>query len=942
MDAERFTRLKAIVVQAHALEAGERAAFLDRACAGDDELRAEVESLLTHGDATPPILESGGLAASLHAALASRLPARIGPYVPLGVLGEGGMGIVYRAEQTTPVHREVALKVIRGELASAGVIARFEAERQTLARMDHPNIARMLDAGASADGPFFVMDLVRGVPITEFADMHGLPVDARLSLFLQVCDAVQHAHRKGVVHRDLKPSNLLVAEEDGRHLVKVIDFGIAKALEEAPGTTVTRAGLLVGTPDYMSPEQAGVLADADVDTRTDVFSLGVVLYELLAGRRPRSFRTGSPAEFQQVLGEGRPVAPPSAQAGDIGTIALKAIEVDPERRYQSVEQLADDVRRYLAGVPVLARPATWRYRSSRFLSRHRVAVAAAAVMVLAVAALTAVYTVRVARERDRARLEASKSAQVTAFLTELFEAADPDQAFGRDVSAQELLARGAQRIDRELGADPALQGTMMRVIGGVYHSLGAYPEAAPLLDGAVARHESQPGAELELAASLHARGSLAFAEGDYDRASALLRRALDLRRERLATPHPLLARTLEELGFIEAERTDLAAAGPVLLEAVAMARQLPDTTDDPGVLGAALTSLARLRLHEGNYAETQTLLREALAERRRVYGNDHSSVGTALDALAEALRREGKLVEAEEMFRESVAHARRILGDEHPTVSIRMANLVNVLQNQGKHAEALAMNTEVLARQRRQLGPRHTNVGTTLNTMLTIHNGLGDYAAAERAGREALDIQVEHFGDTNDAVASTLNNLALVVAERGDYDEAARLQRQAVAIDRTLLGGEHRYVGSGTAMVGTYLLAGGHVADAEAPLREGVEILRRTAGPDDRSTVTMLYNLGMFLVASGQLDEAEQVARDVVRMRRAALPAGHFEIGLAETLLGEVLAAQGRDAEAEPLLVGGFAMVKARPPGRHRSVARGRVVAFFESRGRPDRAAQVP
>src|SRR5690606_29765296 len=270
--------------------------------------------------------------------------------------------------------------------------------------------------------------------------------------------------------------------------------------EEAPGTTVTRAGLLVGTPDYMSPEQAGVLADADVDTRTDVFSLGVVLYELLAGRRPRSFRTGSPAEFQQVLGEGRPVPPPSAKASDIGTIAVKAIEVDPERRYQSVEQLADDVRRYLARVPVLARPATWRYRTGRFLSRHRVAVVAAAAMVLAVAARTAVYTVRVAREPDRARLEAAQSAQHTHFPKEASEAADPDQAFGRDVSAQELLARGAQRVDRELGADPALQGTMMRVIGGVYHSLGAYPEAAPLLDGAVARHENQPGAELELAA----------------------------------------------------------------------------------------------------------------------------------------------------------------------------------------------------------------------------------------------------------------------------------------------------------------------------------------------------------------------------------------------------------------------------------------------------------
>ncbi|MGV3516789.1 tetratricopeptide repeat protein [Luteitalea sp.] len=946
MSAERYSRLKAIVLQARALAPAQRRDHLDVICAGDTALRADVESLLTHDEAVPAILQSGALTAVLSASDALDLPCTLGPYRLCEVVGEGGMGIVYRAEQRTPIEREVAVKLIRADVASAGVIARFAAEREVLARMDHPHIARIIDAGTSPHGPYFVMDLVRGVPVTTHAVSRALPLGARLDLFLQACEAVRHAHLKGIVHRDLKPSNLLVADQDGRPALKVIDFGIAKAVEPgAAGASVTGAGVAIGTPDYMSPEQAGVLDGADVDTRTDVFSLGVVLYELLAGRRPRQFRTGSPGEFQQCLAADG-VPPPSVVARrhadrvaaavptDLDTITLKAIDVLPDRRYQSVEQLADDVRRHLAGVPVLARPATWRYRAVTFVRRHRAAVVASTAAVVLLGALLAVHTVRVGRERDRARAEAAKAAQVTTFLTELFEAAEPDQANGRDVSARQLLERGAQRVDRELAGDAPLQGTMMRVIGSVYRRLGAYRDAAPLLDGAVARHARAAGHELEWAASLQARGSLAYNEGDYPRAAALLQQALELRRPRLPVPHPALVDTLQELGFVDVERGELAAAQRHLEEAVGMARALGDGREGTATLGDALVSLSRLRLVQGSFADAQRHLREALAIRRRVLGADHSDVGAALDGLAEALRRDGQLAEAEPLFREAVDHARRVLGEDHPVLLVRLANLANVVQNRGRHAEALTMLEDVLARYRALPGPQHPNVSKTLNSILTAQMGLGHYADAGRTGREALALAEANASADPDSVASVLNNLALIEAEQRAFAEAARLQRRTLEIDRRVLGQDHRYVAMDHTMIGTFLLADGEIAAAEPALREGVAMMRRVAGPDDRSLAVALYNLGMYLTASRQFEEAERVAREALRIRTARLPEGHWEIGLAQTLLGEALAGLGRDAEAAPLLEGGFALVLTERPGRHRDDARRRVEAFAASRGR--------
>jgi serine/threonine protein kinase len=444
MNPEDFARVKAILIAARELPRDQRAAFLERECGDDAALRAEVESLLAHETGAPSLIGTGGLGRGLGAelprslarALGEETPERIGPYRILEVLGEGGMGTVYRAEQTEPIRREVALKLVRRGLDGTRAAARFEVERRALALMNHPNIARVLDAGTDETGrPYFVMELVRGDPITSFCDREKLSVRERVELMIPICRAVQHAHRKGILHRDLKPSNVLVAREDGKPVPKVIDFGIAKAVQDtpAPGTLLTAEGQLVGTPEYMSPEQAGVI-EAEVDTRTDVYALGVILYELLTGRRPHRFRNATPLELHRVLSRDEPEKPSTActrepeeaasvaanagrargvsptrlrreLAGDLDTIVLMALRREPERRYGSAEHLAEDLRRYLDGLPVLARKDTVRYRAGKFARRHRVAVGAAAVLVLSLAVLAVTMTVqsaRVARERDRA------------------------------------------------------------------------------------------------------------------------------------------------------------------------------------------------------------------------------------------------------------------------------------------------------------------------------------------------------------------------------------------------------------------------------------------------------------------------------------------------------------------------------------------------------------
>ncbi|MGH7701169.1 MAG: tetratricopeptide repeat protein [Gemmatimonadales bacterium] len=966
MASDRWQRVAELFETAASLPPEQRAAYLDAASGGDPGLRREVEALLAAEGLASDVLKRAVAEAAREAA--AGLPAapslagrRIGPYELRRELGHGGMGAVYLAVRADDAYRKtVAIKLIRHGAEDPDTLHRFLAERQILATLDHPHIARLHDGGATEDGlPYVVMEHVEGEPLHTYCDQRRVGVTARLELFLKVCDAVQYAHRNLVVHRDLKPGNILVTAEG---TPKLLDFGIAKLLEPPGATPATRTAVRLMTPEYASPEQ---VRGEPITTATDVYSLGVVLYELLTGQRPYQVAREAPGALERAICEqdpGRPsavvghAAEPVARArglrperlrralaGDLDNIVLKALRKEPERRYASVEQLAADVRHHLEGRPVSARRDTFRYRAGKFVRRNAAGVGATLTTVAVVAGLTLSYTLRLARERDRVRIEAAKAAEVSSFLMELFEVSDPGHARGRDVTARELLDRGAGRIERQLAGEPAVRATMMRVIGAVYQRLGLYEEAGPLLEGALALADSADGDPLARAAALHEFGGLKLAKGDFAAADSLLTVALTLRRARPPFPSVELVGTLNDLGLTAQRRGQLPRADTLLSEAVGEARRLPTGEGNVEALGSALTLLGRLRQRQGRYTESDTLLREALERRRTELGEDHPSVGDALDALAETLRLDGRLEESEAMFREALAHGRRVLGNDHPTVTSRMGNLAIALDNQVKYPEALALKREVLVRSRTQLGPTHPFVAQTLNNLAATHSSMGNLAAASRLYREALAIHRGNYGAEHPSIATTLNNLAHALAEQLDHAGAVEHQRQALTIDRKLLGERHPYVGQDLVLVGVFLLAAGQVDAAEAPLREGVEILREALGPDHQANAVALYGLGKFLAVKRRFPEAREVVTEVLRIRRAALPAGHWETALAETLEGEVLAGLGRHAEAESLLVQGYDVVRqAQPSGsRNRTEARQRVVRFYVSRGAPERAAAV-
>ncbi len=646
---ERFERVKAVVLRGRALAGADRIAFLVEACGADELLRREAEALLAHADDDLPVLSTAAVVRfSAPEALAALdgepdggpSPAAIGPYRIRRVLGEGGMGTVYEAEQVEPIRRVVALKLIRRGLDTDGVIARFKSERQALALMDHSAIARVLDAGASGDGrPFFVMELVDGVPITQYCRERQLGIRDALQLFLAVCQGVRHAHQKGIVHRDLKPSNVLVCETDGVPAPKIIDFGIAKAIDSSAGEggePSTRVGAAMGTPDYMSPEQAGVIPDG-VDTRTDVYSLGVLLYEILTARRPYAIPAYTPGAMERVL-RGPEPPPPSAAAparrrqleGDLDNILAKALARQPADRYESVEQFADDIHRHLDGAPVLAREATWSYRTAKFVQRHTVAVAVVATLAVLVAAAAVTFAIQAARlatERDRARAaeqlareQAATAQSVSNFLVELFRTSDPSEARGNTITAREILDRGAKRIESDLRDTPQAQATLLGTMGQVYQNLGLYAVAQPMLERALERRRAVFGPEhAEVAESLDQLALLLRKRGDYAAAEPLFRQALAMKRRTEGPDHPSIAETMSNLGFL-------------------------------------LRNTDRGR-------EAEALLREALAMRLRLFGPEHHQVAEGLHELGATLWRNGDLAGAQDLLRRALDLDRRLLGE---------------------------------------------------------------------------------------------------------------------------------------------------------------------------------------------------------------------------------------------------------------------------------------
>jgi serine/threonine protein kinase/tetratricopeptide (TPR) repeat protein len=738
-------------------------------------------------------------------ATARRDLASIGPYRLVKKLGEGGMGQVWLAEQTAPLQRQVALKLIKVGIYDDSVLQRFQSERQSLAIMEHPSIAKVFDAGATVDGqPYFVMEYVPGVPITDYCDQKRLKIRERLELFVKVCEGVQHAHQKAIIHRDLKPANILVAEVDGKPVPRIIDFGLAKAAtpQAVAETMFTQVGAFVGTPGYMSPEQADPKVQ-DVDTRTDVYSLGVVLYVLLTGFLPFDTKQWDKQPLYEVLRRLREEEPrrPSTKIrmekesatgtaemrgtepkqlvsllhGDLDCITIKALEKDRARRYGTPSELAGDITRYLGNEPVVARPASTSYRLRKYVRRHRIGVAAAAGVVavlIAFAVMQAVQLRRITRERDRAN-------RITEFMTNMFKVSDPSEARGNSITAREIMDTASKEIDAGLAKDPELQAQMMNVMGKVYENLGLFPRAHSLLTGAV-----------------------------------------DIRRRVL---------------------------GP----------RNPDTLTSMSNLGSVLDD-------EGHYAEAEKLLRETGDIQRRVLGPNHPDTLFSMNELGWALLNEGRHAEAEKLDRETLDIRRRVLGPEHPDTLRSMASLAGTLEQQGHYPEAEKLQRDVLDIDRRVLGPEHPG---TLTAMLNLSVYLldeGRYAEAEKLLRETGDIQRRVLGPEHEGTLLTMLDLSVTLTREGRYAEAEKLLRETGDIQRRVLGPEHEETLLTRVNLAETLGREGRYAEAEKLVRETGDIQRRVLGHNHPDTALSTETLAEIFALAGKRDEALSLLRDAV------------------------------------------------------------------------------
>ncbi len=768
---------------------------------------------------------------------------KIGPYKLLECLGEGGMGEVWLAEQSEPVHRRVALKIIKLGMDTRQVLARLEAERQALAVMDHPNIASFYDGGATEAGrPYFVMELVQGTSLTDYCDTNRLTTDERIRLFVDVCQAVQHAHHKGVVHRDLKPSNVLVTAKDQKPVVKIIDFGIAKALghELTDLTLVTRMDQIIGTPEYMSPEQAE-MSGLDVDTRTDVYSLGVMLYELLVGARPFDLQARADQAIRYAIRETDVPRPSTRLTGlgetkdtvarhrrttvdalkkelktDLDWIILKAMEKDRTRRYDTANGLALELERHLRHEPVLARAPTPGYRVGKFVKRHRMGVVAGgAVAAALVIGLTLATTgmVRARRAEQRAEQEAEAARQVSDFLVELFEVSDPSEARGNTITAREVLDKGAARIVEGLGDQPEVQGRLMDVMGRVYSGLGLYAESGPLLEQAV-----------------------------------------QVRRTALGDDHVELAQSLASLALYRLVTGRASEALPLAEEAHAISLRVVGP-DDP-MTGSSHRFLGWVYQWLGEFDKAQAHLDQALPIIENAFGPDHIETAKTLYRLGWQYRLLGDFEAARQQYERAMPIVEKELGPDSPLLAAYLVDLGIVSGELGADSMAAVYNRRALAIREKTLGPDHPLVAGLLNNLGVVEWQNGNYEEAQTYYQRSLEIQERAFGPESPNITDALNNLGLLSQARHEYGAALDYYERTLAIREKTLGPDHPDLAGILTNLGYLLRYIGDLDGARPLLERGLSISESKLGPDHPDLRGPLVNLGILFNDLGQMERA--------------------------------------------------------------------------------------
>ena len=846
MSPARFRQIEAVFEAALELPSDQRLPWLKQHHGEDPELCREVAEMLA-ADAGSSYIGDSVRQAVLDSSLDEPVPEKIGAYRVLGEIGRGGLATVLLAERDDDAYRmQVAIKLVRRGLDTADLLRRLRQERQILARLDHPHIARLLDGGSTEDGrPYVVMELIEGLPIDRYCQQHQLDLRARLELFVAVGKAVAYSHRNLIIHRDIKPANILVTPQGEP---KLLDFGIAKLLrpeEHDPRNAAhTSPGLRLLTPEYASPEQ---IEGRTLTTATDVYSLGILLYELLTGQRPFSSEPGTsrlgaqarsaPPEKPSARSERQahtalPALPAIAAArlrGDLDTIVLAALRLEPERRYASVEQLVDDVERYLNDLPIKERPDSTVYRARKFVRRHRAAVAAGLALVGILLTATIVTTrqaILAEQQRQRAEAQSQRTARVSELLVSIFKVSDPGEARGNTITAREILDRAAENLEAEIGDQPEELAVLAETMGRVYRGLGLLEPAGRLHQIALEHRRALWGDHnVDVARSLGLLGELRFDQGRLQESQELVSAAYTIRRQLLGEEHP---DTLQS-------RNDLAA----------------------------------LRFHLGDFQSAEVLFRLNLQTRRRQLGEEHLDVAAAWDNLANVLLKLGRSAEAEQHFETALELRLRLLGDGHPEVVATRGELAGLLHSVGRAKEAEPLYRQVLSDQIRLLGADH------------IH------------------------------VALTSTNLAALLRDRGQLEEAETLLMRAIEIQRLRRGADSLYVSYPLMNLGDLCRLRGneHFARAEALYREALGIRQKTLRPDHPDQAAPFEGLARLELArlaampagSGRLPVAQKalaLAEAAGALRRPSYQPNHPELASLEALIRQCR--QQLEAVAKP------------------------------------------
>ena len=859
---------------------------------------------------------------------------KMGRYKLLQEIGAGGFGVVYMAEQEEPVRRRVALKIIKLGMDTREVIARFEAERQALALMDHPHIAKVLDAGATAGGrPYFVMELVKGERITEYCDKNNLTTRQRLDLFVQICQAIQHAHQKGIIHRDIKPSNILVAMQDGVPAPKIIDFGIAKATEQrlTDKTFFTAMGDFIGTPAYMSPEQAE-MTGLDIDTRSDIYSLGVLLYELLTGKTPfdpkewlakgveemrraiREEEPRRPSTRLTTLGEGELTttakhrqtdAPKLVHSvrGDLDWIVMKCLEKDRTRRYETANGLALDLQRHMSNEPVLARPPSKAYRFQKMARRNKAAFAAAALIAVVLLLATAIsvwQAVRATRAQALANQRLAESEAISKFLTEVFQSPDPARD-GRTITVAETLGAAAKKLETELTNQPLRRAKLQATLGLTYHALGLDREAIPLQEKVRDYYLAVSGPTTPQ--TLGAMNNLA---SSYDQAGRrvealkLREEVLALRRKGSGPEHPdtLGAMSNLALSYAEAGRLDEALK---LREQVLALRRKVSGPEHPDTLGA-MDNLAFSYAKAGRRVEALKLQEEVLAFRRKVNGPEHPDTLNAMNNLASFYHDAGRWDEALALQEQVLALRRKVSGPEHPDTIGAMNNLATSYHDAGRRDKALKLREEVLALYRKVGGPEHPDTIGAMGALAASYARAGRNDEAIKLQEEVLALDRKVSGPEHPDTIDAMNNLAAFYYAAARWDETLKLQEQVLAILRKVRGPEHPKTISAMNNLAIYYYQAGR-RDEALKLREDVlPLYSKVAGPQHPYTFMAMQNLATSYDGAGRLDEALKLREQVLAFRLKALGPQHPDTLNAMRILAISYWSVGRSGEAIALL----------------------------------------